>query len=232
MTDPRPFLPALAAACLCACAGIEEPDIVKGPDYHALNVYLAAPPADLRRVALLPLTAARDDRNHNAGLRTLEPLLQRGLVARQAFEVAPVSPDWLRRETGRAAWRIDEPLPPDLLDRVMQAHGCDAVLFAHLSDYHPYPPLRVGWRIKLIAGAQARVVWSVDELFDASQPRVVSSARRFYQAHQWGVSANGHSRAILDSPRRFGAYTIAETLGTLGTKNSTLAKVSGPAADQ
>jgi hypothetical protein len=232
MIDPRKFLlPAMLAGLLPAgCVSIHESDHVSGPDYEPRNVYQTVLPAGLTRVAVLPVTTARDDRNHRDGATTLGPLLQRGLVAVQAFEVAPVAPDWLRRHTGQRTWRVDEPLPPELLTRVLQAYGCDAVLFPHLSEYHPYPPLRIGWRLKLVAGPDAEVVWSVDELFDASRPEVVNSARRFYQGHQWGVRANGHSRAILDSPRRFGAYSISELLRTFAPKN--IAKVTTVEADR
>lgn len=233
MNDFRTFLPALSGmiALSSGCTGIHEPDIVEGPGYHPVNVYQSDLPMEFKRVAVLPLTAARDDRNYRNGVATVEPLIERGLVIRQAFEVVDVSPDWLARHTGRAAWQMDEPLPPDLFVRILKAYGCDGIMFSHLSEYHPYPPLRLGLRMKLVAGPESAIVWSVDEVFDAGQPRVVNSARRFYQNHRWGVQANGHSRAILDSPRRFGAYAVHEALQTLGTKITNIAKVQESTVD-
>lgn len=215
---------------LTGCTTIHENDYVQGPDYEPENVYVAPLAVSVQRVALLPVTVARDDRDHQNGVTALEPLLQRSLVSRQAFEVAPVSTAWLQRQTGQARWRLDEPLPADLIAQIQQAYGCDSVLFAELAEYHPYPPMRIGWHLKLVAGPEATIAWSANEIFDASRQDVVNSARRFYQAHQWGVRGNGHSRAILDSPRRFGAYSVSEVLRTLGAQK--IAKVETPNADR
>lgn len=224
--------PAIVAAALtaCGCTTIHENDYVQGPDYEVENIYQTTLSTEVKRVALLPLAAARDDRNHESGVAALEPLLQKGLVTRQAFEVTPVSRNWLNRQTGQSVWRLGDPLPHDLIPKIQQAYGCDGVLFAQLTEYDPYPPMRVGWHLKLVAGPEATIAWSADEVFDASRQDVVNSARRFYQSHQWGVRANGHSRAILDSPRRFGAYSVSEVLSSLGVKKT--AKVENPTADR
>jgi hypothetical protein len=87
-------------------------------------------------------------------------------------------------------------------------YRCDAVLFAHLTEYHPYPPIRMGWNLKLVQATNSAVLWSVDEIFDASRQEVVNSARRYYKGHEWGIRTVGNSRAILDSPRRFAMYTL------------------------
>ena len=82
------------------------------------------------------------------------------------------------------------------------------MLFAHLTEYHPYPPIRMGWNLKLVQATNSAVLWSVDEIFDASRQEVVNSARRYYKGHEWGIRTVGNSRAILDSPRRFAMYTL------------------------
>ena len=62
------------------------------------------------------------------------------------------------------------------------------MLFAQLSEYRPYPPPRLGWQLKLVAGPEATIASSADEVFDASRQHVVNSARRFYQSHQWACA--------------------------------------------
>ncbi|MGY8674375.1 MAG: hypothetical protein ACKVHO_17520 [Verrucomicrobiia bacterium] len=198
------------------CTSIHESDYVNGPDYVPANVYEIQLPPEVRRVAILPLSSARRDQNHLEGVKISEPLLRRELSARQAFESRSVPAAWLKRHTGKSHWRADEPLPPELLSLLESRYGCDAVLFAHLTEYHPYPPIRMGWNLKLVQATNSAVLWSVDEIFDASRQEVVNSARRYYKGHEWGIRTVGNSRAILDSPRRFAMYTLHQMIRTLG----------------
>lgn len=202
---------------LTACS-IREPDVVRGVGHQVANIYEAPGRTSVSRVAVLPLSAENEHKNLESDLGGLERILQKELFANQLFEVVSISSDWLRRETGRSVWQVNEPIPHDLLARIMAFYRCDAVLFSHITDYHPYPPMRIGWRLKLVSALNGDLLWSADEIFDASEKPVATSARLYYQTHQWGSSANGHSRSILDSPSRFSAYAIASIVQTYGKK--------------
>lgn len=171
-------------------------------------------PESIRRVAVLPLASAPDS-TAESGRQTLDPILQAELSKSRLFERVQVTSEQLRQWTGRSEWSSDEQLPLDLLQRIRTATGCDAVLFCRLTQYRPYKPLAIGWNMKLVEVRQPRIWWSVDEVFDAGDPAVVNGARRYYQnqARQTGPLADSYT--ILDSPRRFGQYTLATLLGTL-----------------
>ncbi len=215
----RGWLPLLAGGCLCAagCSTERLADTVIGPGYHPVNVYCRGPmlPADLRRVAVLPLTCADDSMALAAGREALAPVLEEELAKLGKFEIVPVSPADLQQRTGRANWRADEKLPPDFFQSLKAAYACDAVLFSQVTVFRAYPPLAVGWRFQLAGGAGKDIVWAADDVFDAGQPAVVNGARRYQQEQQRSASSHLDSFGIMNSPRRFGHYSASTLLATL-----------------
>ncbi len=217
-TAPRGLV--FLSGCLLVLAGCSTErlaDTVIGPGYHPVNVYSRGPmlPADLRRVAVLPLTCAADSTDLTAGRETLAPVLEEELAKLGKFEIVPVSPADLQQRTGRASWRADEMLPPDFFPALKAAYACDAVLFSQLTVFRAYSPLAVGWRFKLVAGGGKDIVWAADDVFDAGQPAVVNGARRYQQEQQRSASSHLDSFGIMNSPQRFGHYSVSTLLATL-----------------
>ncbi|HAM70664.1 MAG TPA: hypothetical protein DCM86_03365 [Verrucomicrobiales bacterium] len=188
-----------------------------GAGYSPRNVYRAgeALPADLRRVALLPLVTARPDGGMPEGQVALEPVVERELEKRLAFEVVRISRDQVRLWTGRSDWHAEEALPPELLNRIRESYGCQGVIFAQLTEFHPYGPVQIGWRLRLVDSRKAEVYWAVDEVFDAGVPAVANAARRYAQDFQRDASPVPDSEFVLSSPRRFGEYSLHALFATL-----------------
>lgn len=211
---------AVVAGALFWLAGCATPplgDIVTGPVYVPTNVFTITNrlPASLRRVALLPLTASSSQPEIEAGRAQLEPVLRAELTRTRRFEVIPISPEQLRDATGQAAWSAEAELPPTLLRTLASRFGCDAVLFSRLTQYHAYPPLAIGWNLKLVDLSSAAVIWAADEVFDASQSTVANGARLYRQTHSQATGPLADSRQILMSPTAFGRYSAETLLGTL-----------------
>ena len=219
----------------CSTASIKNPGIVVGPFHKPANYQLAngVMPADMRRVALLPLTSALNTAEHQSGRAILQQLLQAEIVKSGLFEVVFVSNTKMEQLTGRPAWRMIDELPVDFIDQLTMEFDCQGVLFSHLSVYQPYPPLNVGLRMGLVHLSQASnkgsVVWEIDEMFNAGQKSVINSARR-------NAIKNGLSDPELDqdfglqnSPRRFGRYTAEAVVSTMRrlSSGSSFAGVSG-----
>jgi hypothetical protein len=131
------------------------------------------------------------------------------------FEVVLISGAQLKSWTGRAAWSAGGQLPPRLFEQVRDQSGCQAVLFCQLNNYRAYPPLAVGWSLRLVEVERGAILWAIDELFDAGNPSVVNAARRYYQHQAQDARALYDSHSIVDSPRRFGAYTLSASLATM-----------------
>ncbi len=193
------------------------PDRVTGPSYRPTNVHVHPSDrlAQVRRVVLLPMTLSDDASSSAAGRDTLQPLLSSELGKTKHFEVIQLTSAQLKQWTGRAEWTTEDPIPPDALGRLREETASDAVLFARLTQFRAYKPLAVGWSLKLVSLTDARILWAVDEVFDAGEPTVVNAARRYYLEHHVDESALGDSRAMLNSPRRFGRYAAHATFASL-----------------
>jgi hypothetical protein len=187
------------------------PQVTSASNVYSANTRL---PADLRRVAVLPVTCDGGF-EASAGRDALQPVLVAELTKTRAFEVVPVSREQLGAVTGKSEWSADEVLPSDFFTRLRACTGCDAVLFCRLKQFRAYPPLAVGWDLKLVDASRRTVLWAVDEIFDSGKPAVANAAKRYY------TQAVGRTETIVDpevflmSPRLFGQYSAAASLAAL-----------------
>lgn len=198
----------------CSLKPITDP--IVGPNHVASNVFRkeATLPATLRRVAVLPLSYNDANASGAAGRETLESVYHAELTKAGRFELLFVQPAQLRQWTGRERWDDLEELPTGFLKMLEQRTGCDGVLFARLAQFQAYPPIVIGWRMRLVAN-DADIIWTADEIFDAAEQAVSNSARRYDRAHARNNPVLEDSRSILLSPTRFGQYTLSTVLGTL-----------------
>jgi hypothetical protein len=199
------------------CATPNFSDIVIGPNFVPQNVHRLhwQLPPDVRRLAVLPLTGTQTTVGSDAGLELLYPVLLDEVNKTKKFEVIAVTSEQLRQWTGRVTWNAQENLPPNFFHLLKTELGCDAVLFSRLNLYHAYPPLAVGWNLKLVAVGDAKQLWAADEILDAAEQRVVNGARRHQQAQERLSPGLADSRSILVSPKRFGQYAASTILATL-----------------
>lgn len=191
-----------------------------GAGFVPSNVYRSSQtlPADLRRVAVLPLVIPSSSEQMLHAQETLGSAVGDALSRSMAFEVVLIEPEALRRLTGRSDWRAQEPLPRALLDYLRQQKDCQAVIFAELSQFQAYGALQIGWKLKLVDSREAGVYWAADQIFDAGATSVAVAAKRFAQDHDSESSRGAGSQLILSSPRRFGAYTLSALFATLPSR--------------
>lgn len=211
---------ALAGLCLAltGCSTISRTTAgLIGPEYHPDNFYRFAPVLtdDLRRIAVLPL-ACDEQRSELVDSRdALESVLFGELVKTKKFEVVKISPQNTQRLSGRERWAGTEAISTNFLASLRDNYGCDAVLFNELTDLHSYVPLAIGWRLKLVDVRSGEILWASDELFNAGQPGVLAGIRRYQRQEQHISGISGEEWAFLNSPRRFGQYSVAQLLNTL-----------------
>ncbi len=208
---------AAALLLLAGCGTFGPTSVDLSLPYKPDNVYLADArlPSDLKRVAVLPM--ACDDRQTDlaSGRETLQPVLIAELIKTKKFEVIEVKPEELWRLTGCQVWTSWEELPAGFLEALQKEYGCDAVMFCELTEYHAYPPLAVGWRLKLVDVRHRNTIWSGDENFDAGKPAVVLATRRYEHMDKWQIDSETADWLAMNSPSRFGQYSIANLLDTL-----------------
>jgi hypothetical protein len=106
-------------------------------------------------------------------------------------------------------------LPPDFFDRLHEETGCQGVFFDQLTRYQPYQPIAIGWKLTLVFNKEHQIYWAADELFDAGDDAVANAARSYEGEHIKAQSVLPDPNAILNSPSRFGQYTLHALLVTL-----------------
>lgn len=208
-----PFLVLFAA--LCGCSELPKRDPAKaGPFHTPANVSgVAKLPSDVRRVLVLP--AADSGRTPSQSLDRLDEAILAELNRTARFETTSISRDELRRVFGERAYNSLSALPPRFLQILAERHGVDAVLFSDLTQFNAYPPLSVGLRFKLARVSDQQILWAADNVFSASDPAVVNSARRHALSLGTDRSPGDLSHTILQHPTRFVGYAAAETFQTL-----------------
>ncbi len=199
------------------------------------NVFISTPilPLAIKRVVMLPLACNESRADLFDNCEKFGPVFQSELIKTRRFEVVLASPETLRISTGKLSWTGAEALPENFFGSLNQVYGCDAVLFCQLTALHAYPPLAIGWRLKLVDSHTRKIIWAADEIFDASNPETAKSAEK-YQSHvqqtdektktffklmltyaNREMPAVGDQWDILNSPRFFGRYAAAALLETL-----------------
>jgi len=207
----------LVRACGWLAAGVLLGSAIQAADSPPENVFAWPPvlPPELKRVAVLPLTAKGPEDSLPDGCEALAPALLDELVRTEKFEVAAVRPENLRASSGRQAWTGTERLPKDFFDSLRREYNCDAVLFCELTVYHAYAPLAIGWRLKLVDARTHKILWAADEVFDGSRSEVTQKARLFWLKRDASAEKNDLRWQLANSPRQFGRYTAAAVLATL-----------------
>lgn len=210
------LLALLLCGLLAGCAIGTPRDLVRVKQYQPQNVFVdgATMPKNIRRVVVLPLVCDEKDINLDEGRSQLEPVMMSELIKTKKFEVVSSDSAFLKDRTSRAEWASDESLPPELFSLLRENSGCDAVLFARLTVFRPYPPLAVGWRVRLVDAQTRRTIWAADEVFDGGEVAVENGARK----HQLIEERNGSAPNewfVQNSPSQFGQYTAACLLATL-----------------
>jgi hypothetical protein len=210
-----------ACALVSGCHTVATPsDLVRGKGYRPQNIYAESPalPKNIRRVVVLPLACDDDNAVMADGRATLEPVLVSELIKTKKFEVVTSDGAFLKNRSGRADWTSEEVLPPDLFALLRENSACDAVLFARLTVFRAYPPLAVGWRLRLVNAETGRTIWSADEVFNGGEPSVKDGARRHQLIAERDPSGAPDEWFIQNSPAKFGQYTAASLFATLPTR--------------
>jgi hypothetical protein len=185
--------------------------------YRAQNVFTwgSSLPAQVRRVAVLPMACDQGTAEMVDGRDALEPIMQVELSKLRRFELITLTQETLQARTGRTAWSCEETLPHDFFPWLAESYACDAVLFCRLTVFRGYAPLAVGWRIRLVDVHTHTTLWAGDEVFDAGLPAVQAGARQFQLAGLRTGALAPDEWAIENSPRQFGQYAAAQLLTTL-----------------
>lgn len=187
------------------------------------NYYVANPlPTGIRRVAVMPLV--RPEMVETAD-DVFQAVVDANLLKTGKFEAVRVSATTLRGWTGKAQWRPDEQLPADLFPKLQKETGCDAVMFVQITSLKSYPPLAIGWRLRLVSAKDQSTIWAADEWFDTEEAKVVAPLKQNTLQTLFSEDPNGKNWKKLNSPRLFAEFSLNQVLSTLPTLPANPAKV-------
>ena len=220
----RIFSLVIAGSLLAGCTALERTDngAYFGPFHAPSNAHLAPGglPANLLRVAVMPLTPGRGNAPAERGVPMLQAVLTEELSRARLFEVVTVTPHRLHGMFNERAIYADAALPFDFLPRLAKETGCQAVLFCELTTFRAYPPIGVGWKLHLFSLEDGELIWATDEVFDAGQTTVNNSLRRHIRERQSSSFLSATELLIVNSPRELGRYSIGSILEHLSEKNA------------
>lgn len=140
------------------------------------------------------------------------------------FEVVSTAPDdrAVLAAQARCGGRFDEAL---LFD-IAQATNADVVVHGTVSHYSPYPRPRLGLVIQAVGPQEAKVVASVDGLWDTTELAVAERVRVYYRErarerppwvrnHKIASDDSFAAELALDSPILFRRFVSREAVLTL-----------------
>ena len=94
--------------------------------------------------------------------------------------------------------------------RVAREYSADAVLFANVTQYHPYSPPRIGISLLLVSPAEGVAIASLSGLWDAREANTAAHAQTYFkQTQNWSRSLLGSER-VIESPDVFQRYVCQQ----------------------
>ena len=169
-------------------------------------------PRDVRRVVVLPVAHAVSDADY---LPAFDQAALAELGRCNRFEIVPVSRGALIKRWGRSQFDSTSALPIDFLEVLKREYAADAVLFCDLTVYQPSPPIRTGWRLKLVRFNEQSMLWSFDEVFDAGRPEMARAAKQSAAGAPTKEFPLDRRGSILISPNGFARYGLEAAFSTL-----------------
>lgn len=167
----------------------------------------------VRRVAILPLAYGSGIGRY---LNELDTVFNAELNKTALFEIVKLSREDMTEIFGFDQISSVELIPADLLVRLQERYGVDAVMFTDITHYRPYQPIAIGVRAKLVEVQKGTILWAFDYVFDSGNPKIAEDAKRYYITNSRKEQAVGfESRGVLQSPARFAKYAASETYRSL-----------------
>ncbi len=165
-----------------------------------------------RRVLVLPIQTTHMT---TAVTKDLQEALLAELSSQGRFQVLQMEP---ATGEGKDIYPTERrgKIDPDLVVGLGRRYQADALLLTRVTQWFPFKPPRLGLRIQLVSVHSGKVIWAVDQTWDAGTERtrldLIDYARRTLapqeNLHGWEF--------LLLSPRRFGRFALRRSVSTLG----------------
>ena len=101
------------------------------------------------------------------------------------------------------------------LSAIHKTLKCDAVLIGTVTEYHPYPRMAVGLRMKLVDLRDGQLLWALEQVWDSADKTIERRIEKYFQSQMRSGFAPLREGLVVISPLKFikfVAYEVAETL--------------------
>jgi hypothetical protein len=188
---------------------------------------------NVARVLVLPFAneaGGRADEEINRALRAeLQQLGRFEVVAAPPAEIAACS------TTVHRSGRFDEAA----MLHLARAYRADVILHGTITEYSPYPRPRIGIVLQAVAPGEAKVVASVDGLWDANHLPIAKRAQNYYMQRKkqrgpyeeanWIWPDDGHADELaLLSPQLYQRWVCSELAAILVQDPAVVGTVFAP----
>ena len=167
---------------------------------------------DIRRTVMLPLFY---EPYEGEFLHNMDKVFLVELSKTARFEVVSVNREQMDAQFKERQLSSVGDLPADFLESIRRRYGADAVLLTDLTHYHPYKPISIGVRSKLVELKSGRILWAFDDVFDAGNRSVSVAARRYHLANNRNIYPLDNAGSVLQSPNRFSKFVAYEVFRSL-----------------
>ena len=89
------------------------------------------------------------------------------------------------------------------------------MLLGTVTTYRPYPHMRLGLKLKLVDLRTGKLVWAIEQVWDAAEASMEGRLKRFFAKHMRRDWEPLGWQLALTSPRAFERFVAWETSQTL-----------------
>jgi len=185
------------------------------PAYQPENIFsIKAWPVGVKRVAVLPVATALTDVPADY-FSAHDPVWLSALQSSYRAEFVAVTRAELLRWTGRMSFSTTYPLPPDLLARIVEHTGAEAVAFLEVTHFSPYGSQTIGLRGRIQELAQNRAIWAFEETINADDAATAQMFREGLGRQDRLLSTSSALAGIRISPIKIVSYVSRVLVETL-----------------
>jgi len=209
MNSVRKMLLVLLPVLLSGCQVYTT--IAPAQDYYYLN-----PEKDLASLGRVAIVELDNDSSYPAIRADVTEALFQALQKKQVFGLAFV-------HQSNPAWRslhldMNSTYTFDQLAAIRKALKCDAVLTGTITEYHPYPHMAVGLRLKLADLTDGQLVWALEQVWDTADKTTEYRIKDYFHSQLRSGFAPLHEELVAISSLKFIKFVAYEVAGTLRHK--------------
>ena len=104
------------------------------------------------------------------------------------------------------------------LSAMRKTLNCDAVLIGTVTEFAPFPHMTIGLRLELIDLADGRLLWALEQIWDATDKATQDRIKKYYSRHNFLGSVTLQEKLGTVSSLRFVKFVAYETAETLRSK--------------